>query len=206
VAPKSAVAVISELAASTDGAFRGMHAVRRGVSRDQLARLRAQGVIERVLPDTYTLKVVRPCEAQWLRAALLWAGDAAAAGRSAGRVYRLEGVFAPRPEIVLEQPHSPRHPAVVTFTTRDIASLMLRTHNDVRVTGPEATLVRLAALLSEEAFELACEDARRRRLTSVPALRAYLERFGRSGRTGVQACAHFSNSSIRITRLDPRSG
>ena len=64
---------------------------------------------------------------------------------------------------------------------------MLRTHRGVRVTGPEATLVRLAMLLDDEAFEVACEDARRRRLTSVPALRAYLERFGRSGRTGVAA-------------------
>src|SRR5436305_8795146 len=28
------------------------------------------------------------------------------------------------------------------------------------------------------AYEFACEDARRRRLTSVPALQAYLKRFG----------------------------
>jgi len=169
-----------------DGVFRGGDAVRRGVSRDQLAHLRAQGVIERVFPDTYTLTAVRPSDAQRLRAALLWAGDAAAAaGRSAGVVYALEGVVAPRPEIVGARRRSPRHPGVVTYTTRDAASLMLRIHNGIRVTGPEATLVRLAQVLTYESLEIACEDARRRRLTSVPALRAYLSRFGRSGRAGV---------------------
>ena len=186
MAPKSAVAVVSELAANADGAFRGAHAVRRGVSRDQLAVLRTQGSIERALPDTYTLTAMRSSDAQRLSAALLWAGnEAAAAGRSAGWVYGLEGVLARRPEIVVERPRSPRHPAVLTLTTRDAASLMRRVHRGVRVTGPEATLLLLAKLLGDEAFEIACEDARRRRLTSVSALRAYLERFGRSGRGGV---------------------
>ena len=198
MAPKSAVAVLSELAAHSEGAFSGREAVRAGVSRDQLARLHAQGVIARALPDTYTLTAVRPTDAQRLQAALLWAGDNSAAdGRSAAHVYGLEGVRAPRPEIVVERRESPRHPAVVTFTTRDPASLMLRTHTGVRVTGPEATLVRLATLLGDEAFEVACEDARRRRLTSVPALRAYLARFRRSGRGGV------TRLGALLDQLDP---
>ena len=62
---------------------------------------------------------------------------------------------------------------------------MVRTRHGLRVTGPEATLVRLADLLEAEAFEIACEDARRRRLTTVPALRVYVDRFGGSGRAGV---------------------
>jgi hypothetical protein len=198
MAPKSAVAVVSELAARADGAFSGAEAVRRGVSRDQLAHLRAQGIIARALPDTYTVTAVRASDAQRLQAAMLWAGDAAAAGRSAGHVYALERVRAPRPEIVVERGRSPRHPAVVTITTRDVSSLMLRVHNGVRVTGPEATLLHLAALLSDEAFEIACEDARRRRLTSVPALRAYLDRFGRPGRPGVAALRSL------LGQLDPR--
>ena len=198
MAPKSTVALLSELAASADGVFRGAEAVRCGVTRDQLAHLRAQGVIKRVFPDTYTLTAVRPSDAQRLRAALLWAGDAAAAGRSAGWVYGLEGVVAPRPEIVGERRRSLRHPGVATFTTRDPASLMLRVHNGIRVTGPEATLVRLAQLLTNEAFEIACEDARRRHLTSVPALRAYLARFGRGGRAGVVPMRAL------LDQLDPR--
>jgi very-short-patch-repair endonuclease len=199
VAPKSPVVLVSELAAHADGAFRGADAVRAGVTRNQLGHLRAQGIIERALPDTYTLTAVQPSDVQRLQAALLWAGHGAAAdGRSAGHVYGLEGVRARRPEIVTDRQHSPRHPEVATFTTRDPASLMLRTHLGVRVTGPEATLVRLANLLDDEAFEIACEDARRRRLTSVPALRAYLERFGRSGRDGVGPLR------VLLDQLDPR--
>src|SRR5207245_1873550 len=47
------------------------------------------------------------------------------------------------------------------------------------------TLVALAATLDDEAFEIACEDARRRRLTSIPAIRSYIARFGRPGRPGI---------------------
>jgi len=199
VAPKSPIAILSELAAHAEGAFRGADAVRLGVSRDQLAHLRVQGVIERLLPDTYTLTAVPPSDAQRLRAALVWGGDdAAAGGRSAAQVYCLEGVVPRLPEIVVERAHSKRDPGVVTMTTRDTASLMLRVHRGVRVTGPEATLVRLAHLLPDEAFEIACEDARRRDLTSVPALRAYLRRFGRPGRPGVAPLRAL------LDELDPR--
>ena len=79
----------------------------------------------------------------------------------------------------------------------DVTALMLRTVHGVRTTGVEATLVRLARVLDGEAFEIACEDARRRRLTSVPALRAYLERFGRRGRPGVAPMRHL------LDQLDP---
>ncbi len=143
-------------------------------------------MIARVLPDTYMLAGARADALRMLRAALLWAGeDAAAAGRSAGLAYALEGVRAPWPEIVVARRRHPRRAGIDTSTSRDPASLMIRAHRGFRVTGPEATLVRLAGMLDGEAFEIACEDARRRQLTSVPALRAYLDRFGASGRPGV---------------------
>ena len=44
--------------------------------------------------------------------------------------------------------------------------------------GPEATALSLASCLESEAFEIACEDLRRRQLITVPSLRAYLDRFG----------------------------
>jgi very-short-patch-repair endonuclease len=198
LAPRSAVAVLSELAAATEGAFRGQEAVQRGVTRTQIAALRAQDVVRRVLPDTYVLSAVVASDRQRLRAALLWAGnDAAAAGRSAGTEYELPIPAAPRPEIVVARRRSPRHPSVMTSTSRDPASLMIRVHRGLRVTGPEATLVALGASLDDATFEIACEDARRRRLTSVPAVRAYLERFGRPGRPGVAA------TRALLSELDP---
>jgi very-short-patch-repair endonuclease len=44
-------------------------------------------------------------------------------------------------------------------------------------------VLSLGRVLDSEALEVACEDARRRRLTSIPALRKYVDGFG-SGRRG----------------------
>lgn len=180
-----AVATLGRLAARSAGVFRAEDATGHGVTANQLARLARQGVIERVRPHTYRMTAVPPSSIQDLHAALLWAGArAAAAGRSAAELYRLEGVRTTIPEIVLPPTVRAR-----TSTARvlhgDPAALMVRRVRGIPATGVEATLMRLAHSLDAESFEVACEDARRRRLTSVPALRAYLDRFGQRGRPGV---------------------
>ena len=179
------------LSASSLGVFRGCDAVKAGVRRKQLSALMAAGIITRELPDTYRMAAVARSNEQRLRAALLWAGDdAAAAGRSAGELYRLEGVIAPIPEIVLPRSRNARVANVVVHRPESRASSMIRHHRGLRVTGVEPTLVALASGVGDgdgEAFEIACEDARRRRLTSVPALRTYLAQHGKAGRPGVAA-------------------
>jgi very-short-patch-repair endonuclease len=189
---------LSRLGAESLGVFHRIDAARRGVSRKQLARLRTKGVIERVLPGTYRIVAVAPSNEQALRAALLWAGEhAAAAGASAGELYHLEGVRAERPEIVVPRSVRAQDPGVLVQHSDDRKALMVRRVRTLPATGIECTLVRLAAALDGEAFEIACEDARRRRLTSVPALRAYLERFGQRGRPGVAPMRHL------LDQLDP---
>jgi very-short-patch-repair endonuclease len=191
------VTTLSRLSAESFGVFRAERATGDGVTPNQLARLAEQGVIERILPMTYRMVAVAPSTLQQLHAALLWAGDkAAAAGRSAGELYRLEGVRAEIPEIAV--PYRIR--ARTSYSTvyhGDSAALMVRRRSGVRLTGVEATLLRLAYLLDDEAFEVACEDARRRRLTSMAALRAYLDRFGRRGRPGVASMRRL------LDQLDP---
>ena len=196
MASKADIATISSLAPS--GAFRGLSAIELGVSRRQLAALRRVGVIERMLPDTYRLTSVARSNALDLRAALLWAGDdAAAAGASAGEVDELENVHASMPEIVVPQSHRGRSSKVRIHRTTSMAVVMPRTYRGVRVTGVEATLVTLGTILSPEALEVACEDARRRRLTSMAALRAYLKHHGKSGRPGVAAMRSLMLKSVR---------
>ena len=80
-----------------------------------------------------------------------------------------------------------RSDLVLVHHVRDRAPLQIRRHRGIPVTGPEATLVALGGALDNEAFEIACEDARRRRLTSVSALRSHLARYGSAGRPGVGA-------------------
>jgi hypothetical protein len=62
-------------------------------------------------------------------------------------------------------------------------------------------------LLDSEALEIACEDARRRRITSVPALHAYLDNYARGGQRGVAAmrtllgvldAVHASRSTLEV--------
>jgi very-short-patch-repair endonuclease len=169
------------------------------VSRTQLATLLEHGAIERVFADTYRLVAAPRSHDQLLHASLLWAGDRCAGdGRSAAIVYGLEGVRTEMPQIVVQ--HG-RHLATANASVRhcrDWTSLMVRTVRGFPVTGVEATLLRLAHELDGEPFEVACEDARRRRLTSVPALRAYLDRFGRRGRPGVTTMRRL------LDQLDPK--
>src|SRR5262249_39425618 len=152
------------------------------IDRHQLTRLVRVGVIERAFPDTYRLVAVPTSSEQRLSLALLWAGRAAAgAARCAAEVYALEGVHAGKPEIVVPRSYRGRSNKVIVHRSDDRASLMLRSHRGFPVTGIEATLVALAHQLEGEAFEIACEDARRRGLTSIAALRTYLDRFGGPG-------------------------
>jgi hypothetical protein len=183
---ESPIAIVTRLAQPTSGAFRGRAAVAEGVSRKQIQTLRAHGAVERVFPDTYRLTGAPRSHDQMLWAALLWAGDdAAAAARSAGTVYRLEGVRAMVPAIAVPERMRRRAAGVEVLRYRDRRALMIRHVNGIPVTGVEATLLALARRLDGVALEIACEDARRRRLTSVAALRAYLDRYARSGRHGV---------------------
>jgi hypothetical protein len=195
---ESAFGALSQLSAASLGVFRGRDAIALGVSRNQISTLRSAGVVDRVLPDTYRMTAGAPTSEQSLRAALLWAGPgAAAAGRSAGALYRLEAVCAPLPEIVVFPPTRARADGVVVQRSRDRGPLLLRRRDGLLVTGVEPTLVALGATLDDEAFEIACEDARRRRLTSVPALRAYLARHATAGRPGIGALRRL------LDQLDP---
>jgi hypothetical protein len=180
------IAVLSRLGTATDGVFRGDAALTAGIIRKQLTAFVHDGVIERVQRDTYRMTAVPVSNRQRLRAALMWAGeDACGCVRSAGEVYELEGVRAHLPEIVSAR--RLRDDRVIVHRTADVGALMPRTYRGFRVTGVEATLVALAHVLDPTALEIACEDARRRRLTSIPALRTYLERHGKRGRPGVSA-------------------
>jgi very-short-patch-repair endonuclease len=202
------LAVVSNLGSLQCGVFRGRDAVARGVDRRQLARLCEAAVLARVLPDVYRLTVVQGSDEQRLRAALLWAGEpAAACGRSAGAWYGLEGVRGRIPEIVIPRVCRARCALIDTCRTDRFDALMIRSVRGIRVTGVEPTLVRLAHVLDDEALEVACEDARRRQLTSIPALRAYLDRHGRPGQRGVAPLrrllaaldpAHPSRSTLEV--------
>jgi hypothetical protein len=199
MAQESPLARVTRLGESNLGIVRGNTAVAAGLSRKQIARLVADGLWQRLYPDTYRIAAVARSSEQDLRGALAWAGEqAAAAGRSGGEVYHLEGLRADVPEIVVPRSVRSRSSNVVIHRSDDRSALMIRSVRGLRVTGIEATLAMLAHELDTESLEIACEDARRRRLTTVPALTAYLTRFGTPGRRGVRPLRRL------LCELDPR--
>ena len=193
------MAIVTRLGAASLGVFAGREAVAVGLNRKQLTLFIERGLLVRDFPDTYRMAAVPTSNEQRIRSALCWAGDdAAAAGRSAGELFRVEGIIAPLPEIVVPRSSRPRAAGVIVHQSDDRAALMVREVRGVRATGIETTLVSLAYSLDAEALEVACEDARRRRLTSVPALNAYLTRFARPGKRGTVAMRRL------LDALDPR--
>ena len=102
-----------------------------------------------------------------------------------------------KPEIALPRDVRGRSRDVIVCHGERVA-FMVRRVKDLPVTGPEYTLLRLACSLDDLTFEIACEDARRRRLTSMAALRAYLARHGRPGRPGVAVLRRL------LRELDPQ--
>ena len=204
----AALVVLAELGRKSLGVFHIREALALKVSRKQISSLCASGVLTRELPGVYRLDAVARSPEQALWVALKWAGDDAAAyGGSAGMQYRLEGVASAKPEIVVPVGRSMRSDDVVVHRATSMTPLMIRTHHGMRLTGVEGTLVALAHSLDDEASEIACEDARRRKLTTVPALRTYLERFGRRGLAGAAAtralldqldAVHASRSTLEV--------
>jgi hypothetical protein len=193
------LAALTWVAAPQLGVFLAARALALGITARQLADLRGAGVIERIYPRVYCFTAVAPSPEQRLRAALAWAGPtAAAAARSAGALYAMADVHTPKPEIVVPESLRARQPEIVVHHARHRPALMLRTVRGIPTTGPEATLQMLAHVLDPAVLEVACEDSRRRGLTSIPALYRYLERFGTRGRPGT------TRLRTLLTELDPR--
>ena len=156
--------------------------------RKQLASLQQSGVIAREFADTYRMTAVPRTGEQRLRCALrvgrCGLGRRGSLGRRALRLRGRAGhASGDRRSRCSRCPVDPgRDPPGHRSRGADVAP-----QRGIPTTGVEATLLALAAALDDEPFEIACEDARRRRLVSIPSLRAYLDQWGRAGRPGVTA-------------------
>lgn len=201
---EAAISLLSTVSAQRCGVFATTTVAKRGVKSKQLTSLARAKVIERLLPGVYRLTSVRKSPQQWMHAALLWAGPKAAlAGCSAGHLYGMEGVHQDIPTVVVPHNLNPRHDNVRVHRVRDMSTVMVRSFNGMRVAGVEACLTQLAAAIDEEgddeALEIACEDARRRGLTGIRALRKYLDTRAGKGRNGV------ARLRALIDELDPKN-
>lgn len=176
---------LARLVASQHGVFTGRHASDRTFTRNEIAYRAAAGLWERLYDDVFRLTGVPPTWEGDVLAAC-WAGGfrAVASRRSAAALHGLPGGSRDLVEITCPRWRRARHDRLVVHETKVLDPFDMTLVGVIPVTTVTRTLLDLGAVCSPRLVELAVESALRRRLTTMPQLRATLARLGRSGRNG----------------------
>ncbi|HET9235447.1 MAG TPA: DUF559 domain-containing protein [Candidatus Eisenbacteria bacterium] len=116
----------------------------------------------------------------------LWAGEESFFSHRAGaEILELDGVPPGSREICTSFPI--RHTSVKVHRIATTDRPPVRHVDGLRVAHPERVLLDLAASVGHRKLGLAIDDALRRRLTTVPQLRAGLSMYGGPGKNGTRA-------------------
>ena len=126
------------------------------------------------LPDSWHMRLMAAC--------LAGGPGSAASHRSAGELWQLDAIPAGLVEITT--PRRIERPPLIAHRSA-LAEWETGTRQGIPTTDPTRTLLDLAAIVKPKELERAFESALRRRLTHVPLIVERLERWARSGRTGV---------------------
>ena len=154
-----------------------------GASLGQLQRWLESGRLEVVHPGVYRLAGSPRTWEQSLMAAVLAAGEEAAAShRSAARLWRLldEEVV----EVSVARSRRPRLRGVVLHQSRDLDDACVSHRRAIPVTNPLRTVVDLGSVLPAAEVEDALDRALVARLVTVAAVDAALASLARRGRRG----------------------
>ncbi|HVM40594.1 MAG TPA: hypothetical protein VM618_07450 [Acidimicrobiia bacterium] len=138
-----------------------------------------------VLPSVYRLPGVPVTWRQRAMAATLWAGETGVASHTAAAaLWGLDGVD--RRAVEITTPRRLRAAGVVVHNGDPVPEADRSARHGIPCTSATRTLVDLSAVLDEESFETAMEDAFRRRLTTPARLQWRLEQVGGRGRAGTR--------------------
>lgn len=146
------------------------------------------------LPDSWHTRLMAAC--------LAGGPGAAASHRSAGELWQLDAIPAGLIEITTPR-RIERAPLLAHRSA--LGEWELSRRAGIPVTDPTRTLLDLAAVINKKDLERAYECALRRRLTHPELLAERLERWARSGRTGVTAWRHLlqkRDPSLKPTESD----
>lgn len=154
-----------------------------GLTSSAVDRRLQNGDLVRLHGGIYRLAAYPPTWEGDVLAAQLAGGEGAfSSHRTAGAIYGLDGV--PAGVIEVSGYGGRRIKGVVTHRLRSDDRPRIRTLKELRVPYVERTIVDLAAVLSEDATGDALDEALRRRLTTLPRMKACLEWEAGSGRKG----------------------
>lgn len=162
----------AERAIKQFGVIHRDQAIGAGLSARAVDRRTASGRWARIHRGVYRIGAAPPSWEQAVMAALLWAGEGAAAShRTAAALWRLEG--ATRETVEITSPRDRRSKNVVVHLSTLPASDVTRI-GVMPVTTVPRTLLDLGGVAAPSVVESALADALRRRLTTAVRLRRQL--------------------------------
>lgn len=142
------------------------------------------GKLDEIFPGAFVLPGVPRSWKQKLMCALTWAGpEAKASHRSAAALIGLDGFPEGVIEITMPSKRKPVE-GIITHRVERISPHDVTKVGPIRTSTPARILLDLGAVSSFDAVECALEDALRRKLTTLPALRWELRTQGRRGVKG----------------------
>lgn len=155
------------------------------------------GDLHEVLPGVYRLSGAPSSWLQRLTAALLWAGpNSCASHRSAAALLGLDGFDEDIVELTTTRSLKTR-PGVVVHRVGRLWDYDMMLKGPFMLTTPARTLLDLGAVATADGIELALEDALRRKLTTLSALRWELRTRGGQGKPGTVVLKKTSGLSKR---------
>lgn len=162
-------ALCATVAASQHGCLSLDQARRCGLDREDVHHRVSSGRWRRIMSRTYVLRGAPGTWEQRVHAALLWAGDgAAASGVCAAALWRLPNFPPSRIEVSVSGPRKSRYGVVVRrvrLEPSDVGRV-----RGIPVTTPARTLADLAGRLDDARFDLALHHCLHDRLTTLDDL------------------------------------
>jgi hypothetical protein len=168
------------------GTFTTRHAAACGLDRQQRRARVEAGEWVRLFQGVYRLSSA-PGTWQGDLLAACWAGGfrAVASHRSAAALWGMPGGRRHIAEITCPRWQRARHEAVVVHERTRLDLAWCTFVDGIPTTGPELTLVGLAAVCSRSLLEAAVDDAEHRGLTDPARLWSAVDRLGGRGRRGI---------------------
>ncbi|HLI57347.1 MAG TPA: type IV toxin-antitoxin system AbiEi family antitoxin domain-containing protein, partial [Actinomycetota bacterium] len=183
---------IRALAATQFGVIGRDQAVAAGLGDNAVQYRVRSGRWQRCLPGVYLIVGTPGSWQQRLKAAELWAGDAAVVShRAAAAVWRLDGIEPGTLELLTTSTRCNAPKGIILHRTKVLARRDWADYGGFRVTGLARTLFDLAGVVDPATFEAAAESALRRNRNLYGDLVARLDELGRQGRNGVAAVREF---------------
>jgi hypothetical protein len=166
---------IQHIAKTQHGAISWRQLQLLSFKRSQIKRRLRSGEWIRELPGVWRLSWAEPTWMQKVWCASLWGGtDALISHRAAARLWELDGIESEGVELIAPNRLRRKRRWLCTHQASPLPTDVRRTKNGVPVTSPSRTLVDLAGAVSEETLQRALEQAIRRKIVSLPAIRRIL--------------------------------